>query len=146
MNDIVKRKVDGKLYTATYKGVAYANSLKEQYEKNRSSLSLSEKLFNEVLISPKVDIDDFADMQSYLRVRNFLYEVSQGVFSKEKASKAALKRKVRKQWGCWRLIYCDMANFTYDEVFHRMSPQEIEEANIALDIVEELLKKKMKKK
>lgn len=39
-----------------------------------------------------------------------------------------------------------MANFTYDEVFHHMTPQEIAEANIALDIVSQEIKKQMKKK
>lgn len=39
-----------------------------------------------------------------------------------------------------------MANFTYDEVFNQMLPQEIEEANIALDIIEAEIKRRQKKK
>jgi hypothetical protein len=39
-----------------------------------------------------------------------------------------------------------MANFTYDEVFNHMTPQEIAKANIALDIVSAEIKKQSKKK
>ena len=39
-----------------------------------------------------------------------------------------------------------MANFDYNTVFFQMTPQEIEEANIALDIVEEQLKNATKNK
>lgn len=39
-----------------------------------------------------------------------------------------------------------MANFTHDYVFNHMTPQEIEEANIALDIVNDQIKKQSKKK
>ena len=34
-----------------------------------------------------------------------------------------------------------MANFTYDYVFFHMTPQEIDEANIALDEVQKQLKR-----
>ena len=60
-------------------------------------------------------------------------------------TQAQLRQKVKDNWACWRLIYCDIANFTYDEVFHHMTPQEISEANVALDIVEAEIKRKMKK-
>lgn len=59
-------------------------------------------------------------------------------------TKAQLKQRVKKNWGAWRLIFCDMANFTYNEVFYHMTPQQIEEANIALDIVNEQIKKQTK--
>ena len=39
-----------------------------------------------------------------------------------------------------------MANFDYNTVFNQMTPDEIEEANIALDIVQDQLKKQSKKK
>lgn len=145
MNNIVEKEIDGILYKASYKGLAYATMIEDQFRDNKSSLLLGEILFGEVLISPKVDIDDFADMRSYLRVRDFLLEVASGNLSKPK-SDSELKRKVKDQWGAWRLIYCDMANFTYDEVFHRMTPQEIKEANIALDIVQAEIQKRTKKK
>lgn len=63
-----------------------------------------------------------------------------------KKTKAELKKRVRNNWAAWRLIYCEMANFTFDEVFHCMTPQEIEEANIALDIVNEEIKRQSKRK
>lgn len=39
-----------------------------------------------------------------------------------------------------------MANFDYNTVFNQMTPQEIEKANIALDIVNEQIKKQSKRK
>ncbi|MGI6014366.1 MAG: hypothetical protein ACOX7K_08850 [Oscillospiraceae bacterium] len=40
----------------------------------------------------------------------------------------------------------DIGSFTYEEVFFRMTPQQINEANIALDIVEEANKKAAKRR
>lgn len=145
MSNIVEKEIDGVLYKAAFVDVAYAESLDEQFRNSKSSLSLGRKLFKDVLISPKVDIDDFDDMESYTRVRDFLLEVARGDFQRETRN-SKLKQKVRSQWSMWRLVYCDLANFTYDEVFHKMTPQEIEEANIALDMVQAELKKNMKKK
>ena len=143
MDNIVEKEIDGILYKASYKGIAFANKLEEQLKDKRSTFAFSEQLFKEVLISPKVEIDDFADMESYSRVRDFLLEVATRSFEKSK-SQSKLKQKVLSQWSLWRLVYCDMANFTHEEVFHKMTPQEIEEANIALDIVFAEIKKKKK--
>lgn len=43
------------------------------------------------------------------------------------------------------MVFCDMANFTHDYVFNHMTPQEIQEANIALDIVQKQIKSQTKK-
>ena len=40
----------------------------------------------------------------------------------------------------------DVGGFTYEQVFYRMTPQQINEANIALDIVEEARKKAAKRR
>ena len=143
MNNIVEKEIDGILYRASYKGIAFADKLEEHLKDTKSTLAFGEQLFKEVLISPKVEIDDFADMESYNRVRDFLIEVATGGFEKPQ-SQSKLKQKVRSQWSLWRLVFCDMANFTHEEVFHKMTPQEIEEANIALDIVFAEIKKKNK--
>lgn len=39
-----------------------------------------------------------------------------------------------------------MGNFDYNTVFNQMTPQEIAEANIALDIVQEQIKKETRRK
>lgn len=49
-------------------------------------------------------------------------------------SKAHLQRRVKDNWACWRLIYSE-GGFDYNTVMYEMTPQEILEANIALDIV-----------
>ena len=48
-------------------------------------------------------------------------------------SKAALKKRVTNNWAYWRLVFSDIGNFTHDYVFNHMTPQEVLEANIALD-------------
>jgi hypothetical protein len=145
MNNIVEKEIDGIVYKASFRGMAYAYSLYEKYQEKGRNLARDNELFREILVSPKVGIDDFSDITSYSKVRDFLLDVATGRYY-QKHRTGGIKDKVRNQWGCWRLIYCDMANFTYDEVFYRMNPQEIEEANVALDIVQEQIKKQSKKK
>lgn len=43
-------------------------------------------------------------------------------------------------WGAWRLVLSD-GGFDYRTVFHGMSIEEIEDANMALDIMLEARKK-----
>lgn len=45
----------------------------------------------------------------------------------------------------WRLVLSDISNFTFNEVFHQMTQDEIEEANIALDLQIEAINKSIKK-
>lgn len=59
-------------------------------------------------------------------------------------TKASLNKKVRENWACWRLILSD-SKFDYNTVFYQMTPQQIAEANIALDIYEEEMRKALKK-
>lgn len=61
-------------------------------------------------------------------------------------TKVQLKQRVKDHWGAWRLILSEYGNFTHDYVFHHMTPQEIDEANIALDIHYAEIKKKIRKK
>jgi hypothetical protein len=56
------------------------------------------------------------------------------VIFETRRTKAQQTRRVKDNWACWRLIFSDIGNFTYEQVFYRMTPQQINEANVALDI------------
>ena len=90
-------------------------------------------------------MDDFDDMESYNEVFSFLFDVATGVTGPKK-TKGQLKQMVRDNFACWRLIFCDMANFTYDQVFNQMTLEEIEQANIALDMINAEIKRQTKNK
>ena len=147
---IVEKTIGGIVYRAQYKGLAFSSQLQDRCEtedgKRLLQYDIARALFDEVLVSPKVTIDDFDSYSDFDEVYNFLFDVARGELGEKKRSRARLKREVLDDWACWRLIYCDMANFTYDEVFNRMTPLEIEKANIALDIVQAEIKKQTKKK
>ena len=139
----------GTPYRAKFRGVAYANKIMELCrDENHGTLrrrELSKILFRDVLVSPKVDMDDFDDMESYNEVFSFLFDVATGVTGPKK-TKGQLKQMVRDNFACWRLIFCDMANFTYDQVFNQMTLEEIEQANIALDMINAEIKRQTKNK
>ena len=61
-----------------------------------------------------------------------------------KRSKSQLEQRVLNNWGAWRLVLSDRG-FTFTEVFHNMTPQEIDEANIALNRQIEAENAEMKK-
>ena len=61
-------------------------------------------------------------------------------------NKSQLTQRVLSNWGAWRLIFSDIGNFTHDYVFNHMTPQQIDEANIALDIVIEQINESVSKK
>lgn len=46
----------------------------------------------------------------------------------------------------WRLLTSDVFHFSHYEVFHQMTQDEIEEANMALDLQMEANKRSIKKK
>ena len=147
MTDIFEKEIDGTVYRARFNGMAFALDLMAQDEENTSQIEVAEILFNEVLVSPKVSIDDFSDIHSFLRVQSFLYNVACGNFPAKKLSTAQLKRKVKDNWNLWRLVLCDRG-FDYQTVFGktRMSPQDIKEANIAYDMQLEAERKAAKAK
>ena len=60
-------------------------------------------------------------------------------------SKAQLKKRVEDNWASWRLIFSDIGGFTHDYVFNCMTPGQINEANIALDIANKARKESAKK-
>ncbi len=143
----IKKTINGVEYTAVWNGILQSEKMMKEctVNGNLSVYRLAEKVFSQVIINPKISIDDFADRSSFYDVLDFGVSVLQGDFG-EKKSKGALKKDVMNHWGAWRLIYCDMANFDYNTVFNEMTPQEIEKANIALDIVNEQINKQMKRK
>ena len=60
-------------------------------------------------------------------------------------TKAELKKRVRNNFAAWRLVLSG-CGFDYNTVFNQMLPEEIEMANIALDMKIEAEKKAMKRK
>jgi len=52
-----------------------------------------------------------------------------------KLSRAQLQERVRSNWGCWRLVLSERG-FDFQTVFGRpyMTPTDVMEANIALDM------------
>ena len=145
MNNIVEKEIDGVLYKARYMGVSYALDLFDRVENDLSSVHISEILFREVLVSPKIDIDDFADMETFLKVRAFLLDAVNGG---KKLSKAKLKRRARDNWALWRLVFGSEGAISFQTAFGRnyMTPNDIVEANFALDMVNEQRRKAMRKK
>ena len=128
-----QKEIDGILYKARFKGISFSLFLDEQLENGITKLQLAEILFNEILVSPKISIDDFSDINSFYKVLNFLINVALGINGK-KQSTAKLKRKVDENWAYWRLVLSGRG-FDYATVFGKpfMTPQDVKEANIALN-------------
>lgn len=146
--ETIKKVINGVEYTAVWKGKNYTERvLKEclsEDERRYSNSKLSAVVFDDIIINPKVTADDFDDLQTFYEVLEFGKSVLFGDF--ESKSKAKLKSEVLKEWDYWRLIFCDIANFDYNTVFNQMTPQQVLKANIALDIVNEQIKKSNTKK
>ena len=143
----IKKNIRGIEYVAAWRGMAFSESSIEACRVDGtdrlSNSKLADIVFNEIIISPKVNIDDFKDFQVFDEVMDFGKSVLFGEFEKKK-SKSQLEKEVRNSWGAYRLIFCDMANYTEEDVFNKMTPQEIQKANIALDMIEKEIKKKTK--
>ena len=148
MDYIVEKEIDGVIYKARYNGIAYTLELGEQAEADNSSFHLAEKLFNEVLVSPDICIDDFDDIETYSKVFAFLLNTANGVGIGKKHSKTSLKRRARDNWALWRLIFESEGAFSYQEVFGKpyMTPQDATEANFALDMVIDARRKAARRK
>ena len=148
MEDItVEKKIDGIVYKAKYKGISFLLSIEDIENKNKNAiLPVARILFNEVLVSPKIGINDFADMAAFSRVYDFLYEVAHGKVSDVKLSKSQLKKRANDNWSCWRLVLSDRG-FDFQTVFGKpyMTPQDIREANYALDMQIAAERRQMKK-
>lgn len=148
MDNIIEKEIDGVIYTARYRGMAYAIELSERIEENTETYRLAEILFREILVSPRIEIDDLPSMETYTKVFDFLLDTANGEGFGKKLSKSKLKRKARDNWSLWRLIFDSEGALDYTAVFGKpfMSPQDVIEANFALDMVIDARKKAAKKR
>lgn len=147
MSNIVERKINGIVYKAQFKGIAHAIQFMEQVDIDDSTVITAEKLFDEVLISPPTTIDDFDSIEEFYEVYDFLLDAVQGNVTNGRNSKSRIKKKVKENWGLWRLVLSNRG-FDYQTVFGKsyMTPQDVIEANIALDMQIEAEKNAAKKK
>ena len=133
MNDIiVEQEIDGVIYKARYLGVGYSMSLYDRMANENSSYQLADILFKEVLVSPKMEIDDFADVKSFSKVFSFLMNVTNGSTGKKISNAKLKKRATEENWALWRLV---LSGVSFQAVFGKpfMTLQDIKEANFALD-------------
>lgn len=144
MSNFVEKEIDGIVYQAKFNGMAFSLDLEEKEQNGIDQLQLSNILFREVLVSPKVTVDDFDNVTSFLRVQKFLLQVAHGETGK-RINKAKTKRDVEEHWAMYRLLHSGYG-YDYNTVFHQMTPQEILAANIALDIQRDADKKAAKSK
>lgn len=83
-----KKVIDGVEYTAQFNGLSYAlKAIDESYIDGGSNLSsekLSSTILENVIVNPKVTIDDFDSMESLNKVVKFGQEVMQGKFRSQK--------------------------------------------------------------
>lgn len=61
-------------------------------------------------------------------------------------SKKYYREKAKENWDRWRLVISDMCNISYTEAFLQMNDEEVMEANGALDIMTDQIKKEINKK
>lgn len=84
----VKKVIGGVEYTAQFNGLSYAlKTIDESYINNSSNLSmekLNETILENVIVEPKLTIDDFDDMDKLNKVVEFGQQVMQGKFRNQK--------------------------------------------------------------
>lgn len=144
MGRLVEREIDGELYIARFKGMAYAYALRDLLNSQHSEYRVTEMLFNDILVSPDITLDDFDSIDALEKVRSFLVSVALGN-TERKVSQGKLRKQVKDEWACWRLVCNDLSPFDYNTVFHQMTPREIEKANIALDKVYKAINRKKRR-
>ena len=149
MNDIiVEEKIGGVVYKARYLGVGYAIALNDRLKHKNARGQLAKILFDEMLVSPKIKIDDLEDYETFAEVLSFLVSVSNG-YTGKKVSKAKLKRMAEEDnWPLWRLIFGSEGSLTFQAVFGKpfMTPNDVVEANFALDKFNKARKQALQKK
>lgn len=133
MNDIiVEQEIDGVIYKARYLGVGYSMSLNDRLANENSSAQLANILFDEVLVSPKMEVDDFTDIDAFSKVFSFLISVVNGNTGKTMSNARLKHRATEENWALWRLV---LSGVSFQAVFGKpfMTLQDIKEANFALD-------------
>lgn len=91
----VKKTINGVEYTAQFNGISAAlKAVDDSYiqgSNNISSLKLAEYIFSNVIVSPKVAVDDFDSIEDMNKVVEFGREVMQGNFRGEAVGSATEK-------------------------------------------------------
>lgn len=138
---IFEKEIGGVKFKACYKGIETSNRIQDESliegTNIMSTLKLAQHLFDEIIIEPKkLSFDYFDSFENSLEIIDevigFGVNAMLGRNGRELTDRE-LKTKINNEWGAWRLILSDMGNFTHDYVFHHMTPQEIREANLAID-------------
>lgn len=145
MNKIVEKEINGVLYKAQFKGMAYAYNLQNSLRGRMTECQLTDILFNEILLEPDINKDDFNTFEELDRVRAFLFNTALGNIE-HLPSTIKLKKQVNDEWACYRLVVNDLAPIDYNIVFNQLTPIEIQKLNIALDKVYKEINRKNKKK
>lgn len=147
---IYEKEIEGVVFKARYRGFETGNRIQETCTFEDSNIisrqKLAECLFREIFIEPEnLDLDYFDRFENSLdvldEVINFGIDAMFGRTGRALTDRE-LKVKVKDDWAAWRLVLSDIGNFTHDYVFHHMTPQEIREANIAIDKVYKDMKKR----
>jgi hypothetical protein len=145
---LISREINGVKYTARYLGIKYAFRVQEECSiEGTEQLNielLAQRLFDEVIVEPKgLKIEDFDEYNQPLNALLAVIDFAKDVMingGDKRLTKVQSKERVKRDWAMWRLILSDIANFDYYYVFNQMTPQEIKEANIAIDIAIEQMK------
>jgi hypothetical protein len=145
------KKIENVVFVAEFRGVKFANQIMDKCRaKNSKNLNiekLAEELFSEIFIEPKNLSFDFFDGNFKNPQKAFDDAITFGkdimlYGGEKKLSKRKTKAKVKEEWAMWRLILSEFGQFDYDYVFNKMTPQEVAEANAAIDIAIERSNKK----
>lgn len=149
---IFEKEIAGVKFKARYSGITKSAEIQEACLIEGTDIintyKLAQVLFENVFIEPReLDFEYFDGFDDPVRVLEdviaFGVRAMQGK-SESELTDRELRAKISSEWGAWRLIFSDMGNFTHDYVFHHMTPQEIREANLALDRVIKQLNRRSK--
>ena len=147
---VFEKEIEGVKFKACFKGIAEGNKIQEACLIEGTGMintyKLAEMLFEKIFIEPENLTFEFFDLfEDPVGVLEQVVAFGAGVMQgkgEEELSDRELKAKIKSEWGAWRLILSDMGNFTHDYVFNHMTPQEIREANLAIDRALKMFEKK----
>lgn len=144
----VCKEIHGVKYVAEFRGIRYADQVLKDCTVGKHILieKLAERLFNEVFVHPEgLSFDYFDKLPNSKEIFDEVITFGKRVLingDEKKLTRVQTKRKVKDDWPMWRLVMSDLGDFTYDYVFNKMTPQQIAEANEALDMAFKQLNKK----
>jgi hypothetical protein len=95
----VKKTIDGTEYTAQFNGLSAAlQAVDDSYidgSSNTSTFKMAKYVLENVIVSPRKEVDDFENAEALNKVIDFGREVMQGTF-RETQDKGGAKEKGRK--------------------------------------------------